>query len=183
MKPKGPTKAAASLFQFSLGTLLLVLVSVALVGGMLAEEVRLTNRHMQQVNNYIFAWMDRRTTMTRDDVRSFFDVPPTPESAGTEIEVFQWRGWLFTHQYMIGFNAEGRPTTTIGAIVPAWELGHWCWRCWPYFGAGAGASGRSAAGRGPPGQRAMDQVTRIHRRKEPRIARAWCVVTEQEAKQ
>jgi hypothetical protein len=137
MKPKGPTKAAASLFQFSLGTLLLVLVSVALVGGMLTEEVRLTNRHMQQVNNYIFAWMDRRTTMTRDDVRSFFDVPPTPESAGTEIEVFQWRGWLFTHQYMIGFNAEGRPTTTIGADRPRLGIGalvlaalaiFWTWR-------------------------------------------------------
>jgi hypothetical protein len=136
MKPTGPNQAA-SWFQFSLGTLLLALVSVVLVGGMLAEEVRLKNLHRKQVNNYVVAWMDRRTTMTRDDVRSFFDVPPTPESAGTDIEVFQWRGWLFTHEYMIGFSPEGRPTTTIGVDRPRLGIGalvlavlavFWSWR-------------------------------------------------------
>ena len=59
---------------------------------MLAEEVRLTNHHMRQVNRYSMDWFDQCRSMTRDNVRSYFDVPPTTESVGKEIEVVSEKG-------------------------------------------------------------------------------------------
>ena len=130
-----------SFFQFSLGSLLLALVSAALVAGMLAEEIRLTDRLMGQVNRYITAYINRGQNLTRAEVRSFFDAPPTPDSAGRETEVFRWHGWLLTHEFQITFAADGHPIRTIGGKRPRLGLGAavlagvlvfwvWRWRQW-----------------------------------------------------
>ena len=140
MKSTQPAKRP-SFYQFSLGSLLLALVSVAIAAGMVAEEIRLTDRLMGQVNRYIIAYMNGRENLTRAKVRSFFDAPPTPESAGRDTEVFRWHGWLLTHEYQITFAADGHPIRTIGGKRPRLGLGAavlagllvfwvWRWRKW-----------------------------------------------------
>jgi hypothetical protein len=158
MKPSRPAKRP-SFFQFSLGTFLLVLVSVALVAGMVAEEIRLTDRLMGQVNRYITAYMHRGQGLTRTEVRAFFDAPPTPDSAGRETEVFRWHGWLLTHEFHISFAADGHPTRTMGGKRPRLGLGAavlagllvfwaWRWRQW--------AIRRRSSSLTPPGTSAAD---------------------------
>lgn len=137
-----PLTTRPACFQFSLGTFLFALLSVAVVVGMLAEEVRLTNHHMRQVNRYSMDWFDQCQSMTREDVRSYFDVPPTTESVGKEIEVFRWNGWLLAHEYHITFSSEGHPIRTTGGALPRLGLGaavlallagSWLWLVWRWL--------------------------------------------------
>jgi hypothetical protein len=104
--------------------------------------VRLTNHHMRQVNRYVMDFFDLRSTMTRADVRAYFDVPPTPESVGKEIEVFRWHGWLLDHEYHMTFAADGHPTRTmggarprlgLGAVLLALLAGLWLWLVWRWL--------------------------------------------------
>lgn len=157
MTPTHPAKRP-SFFQFSLGSLLLALVSAALVVGMVSEEIGLTDRLMGQVNRYITAYINRGQSLTRAEVRSFFDAPPTPDSAGQETEVYRWHGWLLTHEYQITFAADGHPIRTIGGKRPRLGLGAavlagllvfwaWRWRQWALRRRSSSltASGSSAA--------------------------------------
>ena len=134
------TARARSRFQFSLGTFLLAFVTMAIVGGMLADEFRLANQLMQRVNRYTLYWWDHRQTMTRDDVRSQFGAEPTATKDAPTEDSFQWHGWLLTHEYRVSYDDAGHPTTTrgghyprvgAGALVLVLVAAAWFWRLWP----------------------------------------------------